>query len=75
MENCDVGPTDEVVRNYLSESRAAGRRCNEEICLHFSGQGPRVPGERSTFESGETAYWMLKSSHVNPVKSLLLSFG
>jgi len=51
-----LGPTDEVIRNYLSESRAQGAVVTNKSVYISQVKVRGSSGERSTFESGDTAY-------------------
>lgn len=51
-----LGPTDEVVRNYLNESRAQGAAVTDKSIYISQVRVRGSSGERSTFESGDTAY-------------------
>jgi lipopolysaccharide transport system ATP-binding protein len=65
-----IGPTDEVVRNYLSESRAESAVVTKKS-VYVSQVRVRGPqGDQSTFESGETAFVDIEVNAREPAEKL-----
>jgi len=65
-----IGPTDEVVRNYLSESRAEGAVVTKKSVYISQVRVRGSQGERSTFESGEAALLEVVVTARQPVERL-----
>ncbi len=65
-----LGPTDEVVRNYLSESREQGATVTKKSVYISQVRVRGSSGEQSTFESGDTAYLDVEVIARKPMEKL-----
>ncbi len=65
-----LGPTDEVVRNYMSESRTQGAVATKKSVYISQVRVRGSSGEQSTFESGDTAYLDVEVIARQPMEKL-----